>query len=486
VVRWDISTVPKGDGFVTDKNELEQLAEKLGLERKNVWNEISPEDQEKIMALGEDYKAFLDKSKTERAAAAELAARAHSAGFKPLDSLLAGGSLQAGARFYKVFKEKVVIMGVVGRQRLEAGLKIVGSHIDAPRLDLKPNPLYEKKGLALLKTHYYGGIKKYQWTAMPLALYGVVILESGEKIQVCLGEQGDEPVFTVTDLLPHLSKEQGKRKLAEGIKGEELNVLVGSIPLKGEHKKKVKLAVLKHLNDTYGMVEEDFSSADFEVVPAGPARDVGFDRAMVGAYGQDDRVCAYASYKAIEQLQIPEKTALALFMDKEEVGSMGNTGMQSRVLEDVLFDLSTVLGCSAPASKVFYASEALSADVSPALDPTWDSVMDDLNSARLGGGVCITKYTGSRGKSGASEAHAEFTAKVRRIFNQNKVIWQIGQLGKVDAGGGGTIAQFLANLNMDVIDCGVPVLSMHSPFEITSKADVFMGCRAYKAFWESI
>jgi aspartyl aminopeptidase len=345
--------------------------------------------------------------------------------------------------------------------------------------------LYEKKGLALFKTHYYGGIKKYQWTALPLALHGVVILGSGEKIPVILGEDRRDPVFTVTDLLPHLAQEQGKRKLAEGVKGEELNVLVGSIPLQGEYKKKVKLAVLKYQNDTFGMVEEDFSAADFEVVPAIPARDVGLDRGMVGAYGQDDRVCAYASYKAIEQLQVPEKTALALFMDKEEVGSMGNTGMQSRVLEDILYDLSEGLECTVPAIKVFNASEALSADVSPAIDPTWDSVMDDPNSARMGGGICITKYTGSRGKAAASEAHAEFAAKVRRIFNQNGVIWQTGELGKVDAGGGGTIAQFLANLNMDVIDCGVPVLSMHSPFEITSKADIFMGCRAYKVFLES-
>lgn len=471
---------------MTEKNELEQLADRLTFKRKNIWNEINSPDKKKIMAMGEEYKGFLDKSKTERAAAAELVGRAGRVGFQPLDHLLARRALSPGAKFYKVFKEKVVIMGIIGRQGLDLGLRIVGSHLDVPRLDLKPNPLYEKKGLALLKTHYYGGIKKYQWTAIPLALYGVVILNSGEKISICLGEHKDDPVFTVTDLLPHLSQEQGKRKLAQGIKGEELNVLVGSIPLPGKHKKKVKLAVLKHLNDTYGMVEEDFASADFEVVPAGYARDVGFDRGLVGAYGQDDRACAYASYKALEQLQAPEKTALALFMDKEEVGSMGNTGMQSRVLEDVLYDLSEGFGCSIPASKIFSASEALSADVCPAIDPTWDSVMDDLNSARMGCGICITKYTGSRGKAGASEAHAEFTAKVRRIFNQKGVIWQTGQLGKVDAGGGGTIAQFLANLNMDVIDCGMPVLSMHSPLEITSKADIFMGFRAYKAFWESV
>ena len=471
---------------MTEKNELEQLAEKLTFERKNLWNEVSSPDKEKIMAIGEEYKRFLDNSKTEREAAAELVGRAKNAGFQPLHYLLANGGLSPGAKFYKVFRDKVVIMGIIGKQGLDRGLRVIGSHIDAPRLDLKPNPLYEKKGLALLKTHYYGGIKKYQWTAIPLALHGVVILNSGEKISIRLGEHKEDPVLTITDLLPHLSKEQGKRKLAQGIKGEELNVLVGSIPLPGEHKKKVKLAVLKYLNDTYGMVEEDFASADLEVVPAGQARDVGLDRAMVGAYGQDDRVCAYASCKAIEELQTPEQTALALFVDKEEVGSMGNTGMQSRVLEDILYDLADGLGCSTPASKIFSASEALSADVCPAMDPTWDSVMDDLNSARVGCGVTITKYTGSRGKAGASEAHAEFTAKVRHIFNQNGIIWQTGQLGKVDAGGGGTIAQFLANLNMDVIDCGMPVLSMHSPFEITSKADIFMGCRAYKAFWESV
>lgn len=471
---------------MADNNDLEQLAEKLTLNRKNVWDEARPQDKQEIMALGEEYRAFLDKSKTEREAAATLVALAEEAGFRPLESAAARGILAAGDKFYKVFKERVVLLGIIGRQGLETGLKIVGSHIDAPRLDLKPNPLYEKKGLALFKTHYYGGIKKYQWTTIPLALHGVVILNSGEKIFMRLGEEDNDPVFTVTDILPHLAKEQMKRKLAEGIKGEELNVLIGSIPLEGEHEKRVKLAVLKYLNDNYGMVEEDFSSADLEVVPAGSARDVGLDRGMVGAYGQDDRVCAFASYKAIQQLQAPGKTALALFMDREEVGSMGNTGMQSRVLDEVVYDLAACLGCTAPASRIYSASEALSADVNPGIDPTWASVSDDLNSARMGGGICITKYTGSRGKAGASEASAEFNSKVRRIFNQKGVIWQTGELGKVDAGGGGTIAQFLANLNMDVIDCGVPVLSMHSPFEITSKADLLMGCRAYKAFWESI
>ena len=470
---------------MAEKSELELLAENLVLEKKNVWDEIGPIDREEIIMLGEEYKRFLDKSKTEREAAAVLSEMASQKGFLPLDSIISRGGLKPGDRFFKVFREKVVIMGIIGKLGLASGLKIIGSHIDSPRLDLKPNPLYEKRELALLKTHYYGGIKKYQWTAMPLALHGTVILRSGEKVCICIGEHKGDPVLTVTDLLPHLSKEQGKRKLFEGIKGEELNILVGSVPLQGDYKERVKLAVLKHLNDAYGLVEEDFSSAELEAVPAGPARDVGLDRGLIGAYGQDDRVCAFASYKALEQLGMPQRTALALFMDKEEIGSMGNTGMQSRVLDMVLEDLSAGLSSTISPVRVLYDSEALSADVSPGIDPSWESVMDDLNSARIGGGICLTKYTGSRGKSEASDANAEFAAKVRRIFNKNRVIWQTGELGKVDAGGGGTIAQFLANLNMEVIDCGIPVLSMHSPFEITSKGDLLMGCKAYRAFWES-
>lgn len=468
-----------------EKNELEQLAEKLVLKKKNVWDEVIPVVKDEIMALGEEYKGFLDKSKTEREAAANLASMASINGFLHMDDLMAKDSIRPGDKFYKVFREKAVIMGIIGEQCLASGLKIIGSHIDSPRLDLKPNPLYEKRDLALLKTHYYGGIKKYQWTAIPLALHGVVILSNGEKVRILLGESQDDPVFTITDLLPHLSKEQGKRELAEGIKGEELNVLIGSIPLQGECKDRVKLAVLKFLNDAFGMVEEDFLTAELELVPAGTARDVGLDRGLIGGYGQDDRICAFASYKALEQLGVPKKTALALFMDKEEIGSMGNTGMQAMLLETILDQLSAIMGCGVPGSRIFQESEALSADVNPAIDPTWESVMDEQNSARLGGGICLTKYTGSRGKAAASDANAEFAAKVRRIFHESRVMWQTGELGKVDAGGGGTIAQFLANLNMEVIDCGMPVLSMHSPFEITSKGDLFEGCRAYRAFWES-
>lgn len=470
-----------------EKSELELLAEKLVLEKQNAWDEVNSGDLEEIHRLGEEYKKFLDQSKTEREAAATLAAMAAGRGFVELEEDIRENSLKTGDKFFKVFREKAVIMGIVGKQGLEAGLKIVGSHVDVPRLDLKPNPLYEKRGLALFKTHYYGGIKKYQWTTLPLAIHGVVILGSGEKIYINLGEREEDPVLTITDLLPHLSKEQGERKLSEGIKGEELNVLAGSIPLAGEdYKERVKLAVLKHLNDAHGIVEEDFSTAELEMVPAGKARDVGFDRGLVGAYGQDDRICAFASFAALTKVGIPEKTAMALFMDKEEIGSMGNTGMQSRLLSELVTDLSVALGCSTPADKIFYRSEALSADVNPAIDPTWEKVMDELNAARMGGGICLTKYTGSRGKSGASDAHAEFAAKIRRIFRDNGIVWQTGDLGKVDEGGGGTIAQFLANLNMDVIDCGMPLLSMHSPFEVTSKADLFMGCRAYTAFWDSI
>lgn len=471
---------------LAEKSELEMLAESLFLEKQNVWDKAGPKDLEEIMGLGEEYKEFLNNSKTEREAVSTLARLGRNAGFRELGDDIPS-NLKPGDRFFKVFRDKVIIMGIIGRQGLEAGLKLIGSHIDTPRLDLKPNPLYEKRELALFKTHYYGGIKKYQWTAMPLALHGVVILSGGEKLQISLGEEENEPVLTITDLLPHLSKEQGERKLEEGIKGEELNVLVGSIPLAGEDfKEKVKLAVLKRLNDTYGILEEDFTTAELQVVPAGKARDVGLDRSLVGAYGQDDRICAFASFAALTRVGVPGKTSLALFMDKEEIGSMGNTGMQSRVLEDFLIDLAVGLGCNVPLTKIFYRTEALSADVTAAIDPTWESVMDEYNSARIGGGVCLTKYTGSKGKAAASDANAEFAAKVRRIFRDNGVIWQTGELGKVDAGGGGTIAQFLANLNMDVIDCGMPVLSMHSPFEVTSKGDLLMGCRAYAAFWGSV
>jgi len=466
------------------KKDLEKLAGELTFKKKNVWETINEQEREEIFKLGEEYKNFLDKSKTEREAVSQLVQMARNSGFLELEDLKGRGKVEPGVRFFKVFRQKALVMGVLGRGELAGGIRIIGSHIDSPRLDLKPHPLYEKHDLALFKTHYYGGIKKYQWTTIPLALHGVVLLGSGRKVNVVVGEQDHDPVFTITDLLPHLAKEQATRKLAEGIKGEELNILAGSIPLQGEgFKEKVKLAVLKHLNETYGIVEEDLVSAELEMVPAGRARDVGFDRGLVGAYGQDDRICAFASFKAIEEVSEPGRTALALFVDKEEIGSTGNTGMQSRLLEGILYDIAELTGQDISLNKVFYASEALSADVNAAIDPTWEEVMDKFNAAKLGYGVCLTKYTGARGKVEANDAHAEFVAGIRMLFNRARVIWQMGELGKVDEGGGGTIAKFLANLNINVIDCGMPVLSMHAPFEISSKADLYMGYRAYKAFW---
>ena len=470
--------------IVSEKTDLEELAKELVLDNPNAWEKVTLQQKEEIFQLGQEYKKFLDKSKTERETVHELLKAAETAGFVKLnDSAETRTRIEPGQKFYSSFRDKAVLMGVLGSNPLEEGFRLIGSHVDSPRLDLKPKPLYQKNDLALFKTHYYGGVKKYQWTAIPLALHGVVVLESGKTVSVAVGESEDDPVFTITDLLPHLAGEQSRRKLSEGIKGEELNILVGSIPLEGEgFKETVKLAVLKHLKDDYGITEEDFTSAELEVVPAGKARDVGFDRSMVGGYGQDDRICVFASWKAIEGLRAPKNTCIILFADKEEIGSTGNTGMQSRILEEFLMTVSRLSNQTINLSRVFYASEALSADVNAAYDPTWEDVMDKYNAAKLGFGVCLTKYTGARGKVEANDAHAEFLAHVRRLFKRHGVVWQTGELGKVDYGGGGTIAKFLSNLNINVVDCGMPVLSMHAPFEVTSKVDLFMGYKAFCAF----
>ncbi|NLK00207.1 MAG: aminopeptidase [Clostridia bacterium] len=463
--------------------DLEGLADRLTLKKKSIWESTDQGERKKIFDFAEDYKEFLDKSKTERETVDYLVESAKKSGFVNLDELWDDGDLPQGAKFYKSYHGKAAILGVMGKEDLSRGFRLVGSHVDVPRLDLKPRPLYEKSHLALLKTHYYGGIKKYQWAAIPLALHGVVFLKDGERVEIIIGEQDRDPVFTVTDLLPHLAKEQNERKLREGIKGEELNILVGNTPMEGEgFKEKIKLWILNHLNEAYGMIEEDFVSAEIEIVPAIKARDVGFDRSMVGGYGQDDRICVYASLKAVEGLELPERTAMAAFFDKEEIGSTGNTGMQSRLLDDVVSTLKDLSGIETPQSRIYSKSEALSADVAAGMDPTWEDVMDPLNAPHLGFGVCLIKYTGARGKVETNDAHAEFISKVRSLLNENNIIWQWGELGKVDEGGGGTIAQFLAGLNINTVDCGMPLLSMHSPFEISSKGDLFMGYRAYRAF----
>ncbi|MHB1125595.1 MAG: aminopeptidase [Bacillota bacterium] len=464
-----------------------QLAEKLMRQEKNAWDSLEKDEEAKVQDLAAGYKDFLSLAKTERRAISKLVEIAGNHGFIPWEQLAVGNrQIAAGTRFYATFKGKAAIFGIWGQEGLDEGLNIIGAHVDSPRLDLKPNPLYQSSDLGLFKTHYYGGIKKYQWVAIPLALHGVVILSDGQTIDVEIGEKEDDPVFTVTDLLPHLAKDQVKKKLQDAISGEELNILIGSIPYgkDKEVKDRIKLALMDYLNRRYGMVEEDFISAELEAVPSGPARDIGLDGSMVGGYGQDDRICVYTAMKALIDVQQPRKTVLALLMDKEEIGSDGNTGMQSRFLINSVAELCNL--CGRPredASRILARSKALSADVNAGIDPTYESVMDKLNAARLGGGVVLTKYTGAGGKYESNDAHAEFLVEVRRLFNNEGLIWQTGELGKVDQGGGGTIAKYLGAYGMNVVDCGPPILGMHSPLEVSSKADIYMTYRAYRAFF---
>ncbi|RPH90373.1 MAG: aminopeptidase, partial [Desulfobacteraceae bacterium] len=391
------------------------------------------------------------------------------------------------SRVFQTFKDKVLALAVLGKEPLAAGLRLIASHIDAPRLDLKQRPLYEEVDLAFFKTHYYGGIKKYQWLARPLALHGTVIKSNGEKIDLVIGEKPDDPVFTVSDLLPHLARKvQMEKKLSEAIEGEKLNILLGSLPLgPQEGKDRFRLAVMKILYDRFGMVEEDLISAELEAVPAEPARDVGLDRGIVGAYGQDDRVSAFCSLRAGLEVPPAKKNILLLFFDKEEIGSEGNTSARAQIIESFLerlFFLKKEPFSRKVLVRTLAETRALSADVAGALDPDYQEVHEKRNAPRLGYGLCLTKFTGSGGKYGSSDAHAEYLFWVRSLFNHQEVIWQTGELGKVDEGGGGTIAKFLAALGMDILDCGTPVLSMHSPFELVSKADLYMTYKGYKAF----
>ena len=454
-----------------------QWAEELTLGRKNGLLKISAEEMEKANAFCEDYKAYLDAAKTEREAAEEAIRLAREAGFT---EFVIGKKYNAGDRVYVNNRGKSVAFAVIGKQPVEKGLRITAAHIDSPRLDLKPNPLYEEIELALFKTHYYGGIKKYQWTAVPLALHGVIVKANGEVVKVCIGEKDDEPKFVVNDLLPHLAQEQSKRTLSDGIRGEELNVLVGSCPFKDdEGSELVKLNILKILFEKYGVKEEDFLSAELECVPSQKACDIGFDRSLIGAYGQDDRVCAYPALKAIIDIGVPKYTAIAVLADKEEVGSDGNTGMNSDFIRDFAEDLAVMQG--GRGSVALRNSKCLSADVNAATDPTFQDVMERRNASFVNYGVVVTKYTGARGKSGTSDASAEYVAFVRKMLDDSGIIWQTGELGKVDAGGGGTVAMYIANLGVDTVDLGVPVLSMHAPFETTAKLDVYM---CYRAMYE--
>lgn len=461
-------------------------AEELAVKYRLVWDSLSADQRREVMETGEDYKHFLDAAKTERLCVSEIVRRAKEHGFVPLEEK---STLLAGDRVYSVNRGKGVVLAVIGKDPIKNGVNIVGSHIDSPRIDLKQNPLYEEGGMALLKTHYYGGIKKYQWVARLLAMHGVVIRRDGSSVEIHVGDKEEDPVFYITDLLPHLSADQYKKTLGEAIEGESLNPIAGCLPT-GEEKDKerFKQSVLSLLHDTYQITEEDFVSAELELVPAGTARDVGFDRGAIAAYGHDDRVCAYTSMKAVFECVPANKTAIALFVDKEEVGSMGNTGMQSRNFAITLGKMIALQEgncCGFEVDLALARSALLSSDVAVAFDPNYASVSESHNNAYLGRGVTIVKYTGARGKSGSSDANAEFVGKIRKILNDAGIIWQTSELGKVDQGGGGTIAYILANCDMDVLDIGVPVLAMHAPYEVVSKTDVYMTMKAYQAFYES-
>ena len=462
---------------MSEKITAKELSEKLTLKRKNGLLKV---DEATICAAQDfsvGYKEFLDAAKTEREAVKVTVNLAEKSGFKAFDK---NAKYTAGDKFYINNKDKSVAFVVMGEKPVEEGMRITAAHIDSPRLDLKPNPLYEEIELALFKTHYYGGIRKYQWTAVPLALHGVVALADGRVIEVKIGEKDDEPKFVVNDLLPHLAKEQSERKLGEGIKGEELNVLVGSAPFRDdEGSELVKLNILNILYEKYGFTEADFLSAELEMVPAFTACDIGFDRSMIGAYGQDDRVCAYPAFKAALDIENPEYTVIAILADKEETGSDGNTGLNSDFLRNLADDLAVMQG--GRGSVALRNSKCLSADVNAATDPTFQEVMERRNASFLNYGVVITKYTGARGKGDTSDASAEYVAFVRNMLDSANIIWQTGELGKVDMGGGGTVAKYIANLGVDVVDLGVPVLSMHAPFETTSKLDVYM---CYRAMYE--
>ncbi len=466
-----------------EKTEGEILQERLFNNKKSGWNKIFEEEKREVFKFADDYMFYLNQSKTEKEIVSNSKEILLKNDFKDLREVQ---ELKAGDRVFWVNRDRSIYIAVIGSDKLENGLKMVGAHGDSPRIDLKQNPLYEQNEVGLLKTHYYGGIKKYQWVTTPLSLHGTVVKTNGERVSISIGEEEKDPVFYITDLPPHLSHSgQDSRKLSEGIEGEELNIVAGTIPFDDEKvSERIKLNILKILNDKYGIKEVDFTSSELEFVPAYKAKSVGFDESLIGGYGQDDKVCCYTSLRAILEVQNPSKTAICILTDKEEIGFCGVTGMESKSFERFIVELLEKNGEIAPGimEKVYENSEAISADVDAGFDPTFSSYYDPINACRLGHGVCICKYTGSKGKSAASEAPAEYVAEIRGIFDENKVSYCSSELGKVDKGGGGTIAVTFANRGINTIDIGVPVLSMHSPYELTSKFDVYNAYKAYKAF----
>lgn len=483
------------------------------MERINAWNTYDLEAQKKCLDFAEDYRQFISNNKTERECVDAFVNEAEKAGYVELSSAIESGKkLKAGDKIYMAWMNKSTVLFHIGKEPMEKGLNILGAHIDSPRMDVKQNPLYEKGGLGYLDTHYYGGIKKYQFVALPLALHGVVVKKNGETVVLNVGEDQDDPVFFVSDLLIHLAQDQMQKPAAKVIEGEALDLVIGNKPVvidaktkavsaadqkeeilsgKDDDKKKakwcVKKALLHILEEQYGIREDDFESAELEVVPAGPARDAGFDRSMILGYGQDDRVCAYPSFRAMLAAKTPKRTSVTLLVDKEEIGSVGATGMQSHFFENALAEVMNLAGGYSELAlrRCLANSDMLSSDVSSAYDPNWAECFDEKNTAFLGRGMVFNKFTGSRGKSGSNDANAEYIAHLRDIFDQNDVLTQTAELGKVDVGGGGTIAYILALYGMNVIDSGVPVLNMHAPFEATSKADIYEAYKGYKAFLEN-
>ena len=461
-------------------DERKTQREKLLSQRKNGYDRVPAQEIPAMERYCSLYKTFLHQGKTERECARVAVELAEKAGFKPYER---GMELKPGDRIYRVNRGKSVMLAVIGKQSLEKGAQIVAAHIDSPRLDLKPNPLYEDSELAFFKTHYYGGIRKYQWVTIPLELHGVVAKKDGTVVEVRLGED-KEPKFVITDLLPHLGGEQGKKPLNEAVPGESLNILLGSCPSGEEDEKdRVKMQILEKLYEKYGITEDDFTSAELEAVPAAAPTDIGLDASLIGAYGHDDRVCGFAALQGILELAEPEKTAVCMLADKEEIGSMGVTGMQSAAFDTFLHDLCD--GQSVPLRACYENSFCLSCDVTAAYDPNFPEVFEKRNAAFVNYGIGLCKYTGARGKSGASDASAETVAYVRRVLDEADVLWHISELGKVDAGGGGTVAMYMANRNIATLDAGVPVLSMHAPFETVAKLDCYMTYKACKAIYEA-
>lgn len=453
--------------------------------KKNAWLKYNENGKQDVFNFCEGYKNYLSVGKTERECIHEAIRLAEEKGYRNLNEIIKNNeTLKVGDKVYSNNKDKSLALYLIGKDSIENGMRIIGSHVDSPRLDLKQNPLYEDTDLALLETHYYGGIKKYQWVTLPLAIHGVVCKKDGTKVDIVIGEDDNDPVIGISDLLVHLAQTQQEKKANKVIEGEDLNVLVGSMPLKDEEKDAVKANILKILNDKYGIEEEDFLSAELEIVPAGKARDYGIDRSMVMAYGHDDRVCSYTSLMAMLKVEKIDKTCVCLLVDKEEIGSVGATGMQSKFFENTVAEVMDRVGdySDIKLRRALKNSKMLSSDVSAAFDPNYPSVMEKKNSAYFGKGLVFNKYTGSRGKGGCNDANPEFIAELRAIMDKHDVAFQTAELGKVDQGGGGTIAYILANYNMEVIDCGVALHNMHAPWEVASKVDIYEAMKGYYAF----